>query len=962
MPQITHPTPAAGLALMALLGVGLALPLQADRLTRYTYNDQGLVETVDGPRREVSDITTYRYDAQGNRTHIRNALGHETRITALDAAGRPLTAVDPNGLTTQLRYDPRGRLLSLARSDGTSTRTTTYAYDPAGNLTAITPPDGTPLGFVYDAANRLIGLRDAHGNRLDYTLDAHGNRLREQVTDAHGVLRRTRWRVYDKLGRLSERSDAQHQTTTFAYDANGNLTRQTDARRNPTGHAYDALDRRVLTRDAHRGLTTFSYDRQDHLLSLTDPNGLTTTYTYDGLGNRLSQASPDTGLTTYTYDAAGNRSSQTDARGVTLTSTYDALNRLTGIHYPDPSLNVSFFYDEGVHGIGRLTHMRDAQGSTTYRYNAFGQLLSVSRTRATLTTVFRYSYDAAGRLARLTYPSGYRILYRYDELGQLSELTLESPDANRQPLASNLHYLPFGPLQALDYGNGLSLQRGFDQDYRLITQDMPGVLHEGYQRDAVGNLTAWADRLDSGRDQGFDYDALNRLIHASGRYGELSFAYDPTGNRTRFTQDRATDTYQYALDSHRLLAILGHQPETRSYDAVGNTLQRGLDRYDYDATNRPVRYTRAGQVAEYAYNGQGERVSKTVNGLTTHFRYSPDGQLLGEYAHDGNPLREYVYLHGEPLALLAFRTARAPGSPRQTHSRHMWQRAKPGREGSDRQQHDPMSLDGSDRGHQGPALNRTPRGAWRGARVERNQMLSKRGRDRAAKPRKGARDNRGQEVEAQQPMLNLSYLHTDHLGAVVKATDAQQNLVWDAVRRPFGARSLITAQITMPLGFPGQYYDEESGTFYNYFRDYDSATGRYLQSDPIGLDGGLNTYAYAGGNPITFIDSLGLAFEGGLQMGIPGFNLPGGVANFEISKAKNLMEATATVGMCTAVCYITGEADQMPLHYMQDQLKKKSKKAAKLGKSKKFFTKLLGPLGTAGAIVECKVECKEQCK
>ena len=97
---------------------------------------------------------------------------------------------------------------------------------------------------------------------------------------------------------------------------------------------------------------------------------------------------------------------------------------------------------------------------------------------------------------------------------------------------------------------------------------------------------------------------------------------------------------------------------------------------------------------------------------------------------------------------------------------------------------------------------------------------------------------------------------------MVKATDSTQALVWDAQRKPFGERTVTTAQITMPLGFPGQVYDEETGNYYNYFRDYDPTTGRYLQSDPIGLGGGINTYAYVGGNPLFWVDPKGLNAAG----------------------------------------------------------------------------------------------------
>ena len=89
-------------------------------------------------------------------------------------------------------------------------------------------------------------------------------------------------------------------------------------------------------------------------------------------------------------------------------------------------------------------------------------------------------------------------------------------------------------------------------------------------------------------------------------------------------------------------------------------------------------------------------------------------------------------------------------------------------------------------------------------------------------------------------------------------TDSGGNIVWQADYRPFGEANVHTETIVNNLRFPGQYYDAESGLHYNYFRDYDPGIGRYVESDPIGLLGGINTYAYVDGNPLRWIDFFGL--------------------------------------------------------------------------------------------------------
>jgi len=110
---------------------------------------------------------------------------------------------------------------------------------------------------------------------------------------------------------------------------------------------------------------------------------------------------------------------------------------------------------------------------------------------------------------------------------------------------------------------------------------------------------------------------------------------------------------------------------------------------------------------------------------------------------------------------------------------------------------------------------------------------------------------------------NLYYIHTDHLGRPEIVTDKHQNTVWQAENKAFDREVIIDSIDGLNIGFPGQYWDEEKHSWYNGFRDYDSTIGRYLQSDPIGVNGGVNTYNYVLGNPLILTDLLGVIPAGG---------------------------------------------------------------------------------------------------
>jgi len=105
---------------------------------------------------------------------------------------------------------------------------------------------------------------------------------------------------------------------------------------------------------------------------------------------------------------------------------------------------------------------------------------------------------------------------------------------------------------------------------------------------------------------------------------------------------------------------------------------------------------------------------------------------------------------------------------------------------------------------------------------------------------------------------NVYYYYHDHLNTPQAVTNESGTIVWNAVYKSFGEVSITTGTVTNNFRFPGQYYDSESGLYYNYHRYYEHETGRYLSIDPKGLDAGINLYAYAEANPIKYIDPLGL--------------------------------------------------------------------------------------------------------
>jgi len=644
-----------------------ATPVGAPRAWTYTFNDDGQVLTMDGPRTDVADVTTYAYfpnddpdlGKRGNIATITNALGQTTQITAYDAHGKPLTIVDPNGLTTTLAYDPRERLTS--RTVGSET--TSYEYDGVGQLTKVTLPDGSFLSYTYDTAHRLTAIQDNLGNRISYTLDLMGNRTREDVFDPASQLAQTRTRVYSNLNRLTQEIGGTNpvtQITSYAYDNQGNVTSITDPLNRVTVNAYDALNRMKQVTDPATGVTGYGYDGLDQLVSVSDPRSNTTGYTLDGLGNLAAQSSPDTGTTANTQDAAGNLITSTDATGQSTSYTYDALNRVTRIVYNQATgtqlKQLDYVYDQGANGIGRLTSITETSAASavlltmTYGYDPQGRIVNETRAIGGQTYATAYAYDAAGRMTGMTYPSGRMMSYGFDGLGRVNRI--ETTGASQtQVVVQDIAYHPFGAPKAFTFGNLQAYGRDFDLDGRIATHtlaDQTKVLNI----DAASRITGIAQQGNPANTNTYGYDALDRLTSAVLPTSTFGFGYDPVGNRLSKTIGGSTDAYTYGPTSNRLAAITGSSG-TRTYvhDANGSITDDALNTFGYDARGRLVSAVSAAGATSYQVNALGQRVRKTSSLGDTVFHYDTQGRLLAESSASGAPLREYLWLGDLPVAV-----------------------------------------------------------------------------------------------------------------------------------------------------------------------------------------------------------------------------------------------------------------------------------------------------------------------
>jgi RHS repeat-associated protein len=744
------------------------------------------------------------YDPERQLSHVVDSYGGQT-LHRLSASGRVEERIDPLGHEWAKVLDDDGHILSKTDPLG---RSWTFAYDEAGHLTERNDPAGDGCEIAYDDVGRIAGLSYSLGAGFTVERDARtGRSLRKSFGDAGPVYRYT----WSDRGDLEEvwRDDRLRQK--IVRDAQGNPIRIELGDGRWQTMAFDPHGRLQRLATCGGMELRLDWDQISRLIAAQRTGQPVESLTYDAEGNLLARQQGDAAASftigAWNVPVAASGS----ALGLSHTCAYDAENRLIELRTGGGAAH-AFAHDL----CGRvIVHRHPAGGVEQFERDAGGRVTAVIDR---LGRRAEFDYDAWGNVGERRDPDG---VERWTFAGATD---LDAHECGVGACRFELGEDGRPVAEIFAFADGPEFRVGFDDHASFgIDDDQPRVQHYVDEEGRPSGLrcSAWSgpvryrpgsERLEIAYPNGvrevLQFDAAGRCLgQAVIETGDVElsrrrYVYDDAG-RLVGIDDSLRGTRRFIFDlADRLVAVERRGDaagdERYAYDQAGS-LSRSGEAWTFDA-DRLMQRPGCG----YAYDACGNRIEQRDSSGSTRYRYDARGRLLEVELPTGQRI-EYAY------DALGRRVRRRFGEV------------------------ETLFL-------------------WNGDNLVAERHSD--GRRRLYVYHRGSRHLVGW-IDTDASTMRSYFVHNDHLGRPQEVTDEAGALAWAADYDAFGkVRRLLVGAVEQPFRSAGQYADAETGLYYNRHRYFDPEAARYLTEDPLGLDAGLNPYAYCP-NPIVQTDPLG---------------------------------------------------------------------------------------------------------
>jgi len=631
-------------------------------ITKYGYDVNGNVNSIQRPG--DPNATQILYDQNFNKPiEITPLIGAPTSFT-LDQNTGDLLGVSRGGLSLNFTRDSFGNLLSTNNgifsytnqrdANGLLTQVfdlhnpETRTHDSRGRILTRNFASGRVISYGYDDYDRVLTVTDSHGPNLTNTYDVMG-RLLAKDEFSLGEHHITSY-VYDDKDRLISVTDALNRTISFSYDP-VRISREPIAVTDPAGRVtyfeYDKMHRLTKKTEANGAITKFTYDERGNLTSVVDANGDTTVYAYDLNNRRLTESHESVAgstkkrkFTKYFYDFADRlvkkyTPSTTGGEGRAIIFEYDPLDRMVkriiaregaGNFVEDTA---TFSYENILDAklLSTATNSVSTLGFThemapPFLGTSFSNTATVSQNPLGLIEgIFNVARGITGEIISITGNSGPLFTKTYDPAGRLLEVSAGA-------FNTALSYDGFGRKSSVSHTDGTSGAFTYDQLNRTTNIAWSGgslvnPVSEALNYDLAGNITNLA------REHGsytLAYDNVDQLVSSSssGQNGFVpynrNFTYDLLGNRLSDSVNGAGSFVSNFLTQN---GVSNYQADPDGFgDLTTETSGAVTKSFGYRADGRLNSFSSSAVQANYYYDALGRRVAKTINKPSENFTQS----------------------------------------------------------------------------------------------------------------------------------------------------------------------------------------------------------------------------------------------------------------------------------------------------------------------------------------------------